>query len=80
MFGYPYRKNTKIANNFGLILGRCPGKDQCPQMLGKKHMEHAQCGKGGVIDKQHSRDELHSIPPGLVFEIFTQLNVGGHGA
>ena len=78
-FGYPYRKNTKLANNFGLILPVCPGRGQCPQMIGKQHLEHAQCGKGGVIDKQHIRDELHSIPEGLVREIFRQLNARGHG-
>ena len=79
-FGYAYRKNTKLANNFGLILPRCPGRGLCPQMIGSKHLEHAQCGKGGIYDKQHIRDELHSIPEGLVREIFRQLNAGGHGA
>ena len=79
-FGYPYRKNTKLANNFGLILPVCPGRGQCPKMIGSKHMEHAQRGRGGVIDKEHTKDELHSIPEGLIREIFRQLNVGGHGA
>ena len=78
-FGYPYSKNTRLANNFGLILPRCPGPGLCPQMIGSKHMEHAQRGRGGVIDKEHTKDELHSIPEGLVREIFRQLNAGGHG-
>ena len=79
-FGYPYRKNTKLANNFGLILPVCPGPGLCPQMFGSKHMEHAQCGSGGVHNKQHTKDELHTIPEGLVREIFKQLNARGHGA
>ena len=78
VFGYPYRKNTMLANNFGLSLPMCPGRGLCPQMIGSKHMEHAQRGRGGVIDKEHTKDELHSIPEGLIREIFRQLNVGGH--
>ena len=79
-FDYPYRKNTKIANNFGLILPMCPGRGQCPQMIGSKHMEHAQRGSGGAVPRDHATDELHTIPEGLVREIFRQLNAGGHGA
>ena len=79
-FGYPYRKNTKLANNFGLILPVCPGKNLCPQMFGSKHIEHAQRGSGGAVPRDHTTDELHTIPQGLIREIFRQLNAGGHGA
>ncbi len=73
-FGYCYRKDTLLSSNFPLVLPRCPGPGLCPQMIGKKHMEHAQRGRGGVINKDHTTDELHTIPEGLVREIFRQLN------
>ena len=78
-FGYCYRKNTRLASNFPLVLPRCPGRGLCPQMIGKKHIEHAQRGRGGVINKNHTTDELHTIPEGLVREIFRQLNAGSDG-
>ena len=80
VFGYPYRKNTKLANNFGLSLPMCPGRGLCPQMIGSKHMEHAQRGSGGVVPRVHTTDELHTIPEGLVREIFKQVNACGDGA
>ena len=79
-FGYPYRKNTNLANNFGLILPVCPGIGQCPQMIGSRHIEHAQRGSGGAVPRDHTTDELHTIPEGLLREMFRQLNARGHGA
>ena len=76
VFGYAYRKNTNLASNFLVSLPTCPGPGLCPQMVGKQHLEHAQ-GGGGIIDKSHSKDELHSIPEGLIHEIFRQLNASG---
>jgi len=72
-FGKLYRKDTRIANSFGLVLPRCPGVGLCPSMIGKRHIEHAQRGGGGVSGRHHSLDELHSIPYGLIDVIFRQL-------
>ena len=44
-------------------------------MIGKKHTEHAQRGSGGVMPRDHTTDELHTIPEGLVREIFRQLQI-----
>ena len=73
-FGTPFRKDTRLANNFGLSLPRCPGAPTCPAMIGSRHAEHAQKGCGGVEPRHKSRDELHAIPPGLVEEILRQVN------
>jgi len=77
-FGYPYRKDTRLANNFGLSLPRCPGAGVCPAMIGQRHGEHAQRGdtgaRAGPMARCKTRDELHTIPPGLVEEILRQLN------
>ena len=73
--GYKYRKNTKFASNFLGKLPICPGPGLCPQMIGKKHIEHAQRGSGGVVPRDHTTDELHTIPEGLVREIFRQLQI-----
>ena len=84
--GYKYRKNTKIASNFLGKLPLCPGPGVCPQMIGNKHIEHAQRGSGGAMPRDHTTDELHTIPEGLVREIFRQLqifrqlNAGSEGA
>ncbi len=72
--GTPYRKDTRLANNFSLSLPCCPGAPTCPAMHGSRHIEHAQKGCGGVEPRHKSRDELHAIPPGLVEEILLQLN------
>ena len=65
-WGFPYRKNTRLASSFALTLPRCPGPGHCPMMVGRSHLEHAQRGRGGHLGtKEHSRDELHRIPPGL---------------
>ena len=49
-YGYPYRKHTWFANNFGLKL-RPQCDATCAQMLGKKHRQHAQKGGGGGGEK-----------------------------
>ncbi len=75
-YGYPYRKDTRLANNFGLSLPRCPGAGVCPAMIGRRHGEHAQCGdtRAGPMARCKTRDELHSIPPALITEILRQVN------
>ena len=72
-YGYNYRKDTKLASNIPLVLPRCPGKGLCPAMCGTRHKEHAQKGGGGSMPRYKSRDELHSIPEGLVCEICRQI-------
>ena len=72
---YKYRKNTKFASNFLGKLPICPGPGLCPQMIGNKHIEHAQGGNGGAIPRNHTTDELHTIPESLILEILSQLNV-----
>ena len=72
-FGYPYRKNTRLASSFLSDLPSCPGPGRCPAMVGRRHLEMAQRGGGGTTNRYHTRDELHSIPEGLVREIFRQL-------
>ena len=74
--GYKYRKNTKLASSSLGNLPICPGPGLCPQMIGKKHIEHAQRGSGGVMPREHTTDELHTIPEGLVKEIFRQTHAG----
>ena len=75
-FGYCYRKNTRLASNFPLVLPRCPGPGLCPSMIGNRHKEHAQKGGGGLEPRHKSTDALHAIPEPLVREILSQLNVG----
>jgi len=74
VWGAPYRKDTRLANNFGLQLPRCPGAPACPAMIGSRHGEYAQCGGGGAEPRHKTRDELHAIPPALVIEMLRQVN------
>ena len=78
-FGTMYRKNTKLANNFGLDLPKCPGMGHCPAMIGKQHREHSQKGGGGCEPRYKTTDELHIIPEGLLLEIFKQLPIPAEG-
>ena len=71
-FGAQYRKHTRLANSFGLVLPKCPGASLCPAMIGKRHVDQAQRGGGGVSGKRHTVDELHSIPGGLCRSVLTQ--------
>ena len=73
-WGFPYRKNTRLAASFLMDLPSCPGPGRCPAMIGRGHLEFAQRGGGGHNNRYHTRDELHRIPEGLVREIFRQLN------
>ncbi len=77
-FGFPYQKNTRLANNFGLALPRCAGVGVCPAMVGRRHGEQAQRGdmgaRAGPMARCKTRDELHSIPPALIEEILRQVN------
>ena len=72
-YSYNYRQDTKLASNIPLVLPRCPGKGLCPAMCGTRHKEHAQKGGGGHQPRYKSRDELHSIPEGLVCEIMARV-------
>ena len=59
-----YRKTTTIETNLEAFVLRAPcgGPACCPQMRGRRHLEHAQRGGGGTEDIYHSRDELHRVP------------------
>ena len=71
-YGYPYRKNTWFANNFKLELKpQCDGS--CGQMQGRRHLQHAQRGGGGVEKTRQSLDQLHSIPDTLCEAILEQF-------
>ena len=76
-FGTLYRKNTRIANSFGLVLPRCSGVGICPAMIGSRHNEWAQRGantkRGAVTQRNHSLDELHSIPSELCRSVLAQV-------
>ena len=70
---HQYRKDTRIANSFGLILPRCQGAGLCPAMIGSRHKEHAQKGGGGTTNRYHTLDELHSIPSSLCRSVLAQV-------
>ena len=77
-FGTGYRKDTRISNSLGLVLPRCPGAGLCPAMVGSRHKEFAQKGvnrlrQGAPEQRNHTLDELHSIPRGLVEDILRQV-------
>ncbi len=72
-YGTAYRKDTRLANNFGLALPRCPGAGACSAMVGSRHAEWSQLGCGGAVSRFKTRDELHAIPGPLVEEIARQL-------
>ena len=69
--GFPYRKHTSIATNLRDFLLRdpCGGAGACAQMIGSRHLAHAQKGGGGVTNAFHSRDELHRIPGELCDDV-----------
>ena len=70
-YGFPYRKHTTIATNMEDFALRpaCGGQGCCPQMRGRRHLDHAQKGGGGVDDTYHSRDELHRVPEELCRDV-----------
>ncbi len=70
-YGYAYRKHTKIASNLVdfFLRAPCGGAGVCAQMVGSRHLAHAQKGGGGVTNAYHSRDELHRIPGGLCDDV-----------
>jgi hypothetical protein len=70
-YGFRYRKHTTIATNMEDFALRppCGGQGCCPQMRGRRHLEHAQKGGGGVDDTYHSRDELHRVPEELCRDV-----------
>ena len=77
-FGMQYRTDARIANSLGLSLPRCPGAGICPAMIGSSHKEWAQKGinikkDGGSSQRNHTLDELHSIPSGLIEDILSQI-------
>ncbi len=72
-YGARYRKDTRISSSLGLMLDRCPGEGRCPAMVGSRHLERAQQGGGGVSNRRHTLDELHSIPRKLVEVILRQV-------
>jgi hypothetical protein len=69
-FGYKYQKHTTIATDAeGFALRPPCGGQGCPQMRGRRHLEHAQKGGGGADNTYHSRAELHRIPQGLCEDV-----------
>jgi hypothetical protein len=77
-YGFPYRKHTTLATNTAIRLRPpCAGAGVCEQMLGTRHLEHAQKGGGGVDNTFHSRDELHRIPEGLCMDVVAFAASGG---
>ncbi len=70
-YGFPYRKHTSIATNLRDFLLRdpCGGAGVCAQMVGSRHLAHAQKGGGGVTNAYFSRDELHRIPGELCHDV-----------
>ena len=78
-FGMPYRKDTRIASSFPLNLPRCLGEGRCQAMIGRSHKEWAQRAinlkrKGAAEQRNHTLDELHSIPCDLIKAILDQLH------
>ena len=77
-FGMPYRKETRIASSFPLNLPRCLGEGRCQAMIGRSHKEWAQRAinlkrKGAAEQRNHTLDELHSIPCDLIKGILSQM-------
>ena len=72
-FGASYRKHTRLANSFGLVLPKCLGAGLCPSMIGSRHMECAQQGNRGHYKNNHTRDQLHSIPSELCRSVLAQV-------
>jgi hypothetical protein len=62
-FDFPYRKNTRLASNYPLVLPRCPGPGKCPQMVGTKHPSW--------VNSIHP-EVSHRIPPALCESILKQ--------
>ena len=78
VFGYNYRKNTRISCSKQLKLPVCGGVGVCHAMVGQqgqrgRHKEHAQRAGGGTLNVYHTLDQLHSIPPGLIELILSQV-------
>ena len=80
MYGFPYRKRTRIWNNVpGLELLNCDG--QCPAMVthasGKRgHRTSAQKGpsRGNDTDVCYRSEDLYRIPPALVETILHAID------
>ena len=69
-----YRKNTRIASNFPLVL-RHSCRGDCDAMEGKRHRTTAQRGpcKGYPSDVDFSVDQLWMIPPELCEMVVNQM-------
>ena len=62
-FGFPYRKHTRLASNYPLVLPICPGPGKCPEMVGTTHPARV----SGM-----NPEVSHRIPPGLCRDILRQ--------
>lgn len=70
-YGMPYRKQTRLWNNFNLKLQVC-NKD-CDFMNGKKHIGSVGNGRKKYTDKNYKREEKYVIPKDLCLEIIKQI-------
>ena len=76
-YGTPYKKQTRLWNNAGLILNTC-NKD-CDFMIGNRHIGSAGCGGKGqghkisYSDKSYSKLEKYAIPEKLCESIIEQI-------
>ena len=65
-YGFPYRKRTRLWNNFDNFAPRCLCCGDCGNFANGKHTKTAQ--------RQHCKlDELYSIPHMLILEIHNHI-------
>lgn len=75
-YGEHYRKQTRLWNNFGLVLKTC--NKNCRFMNGKKHIGSAGNGRKEYTDKNYKREEKYRIPRRLCIDILNQIEELNH--
>ena len=92
MYGFPYRKNTRLATNVKFQPKRCRGDcgfvREVTDAAGRRHKHHLQtakqgysahCKQYGLQAGRHTQDELYRVPEQLVKDILeaaTNQNAG----
>jgi len=71
-YGMKYRKRTRIWNNIHWTP-RPLCKRDCGNVVGRKHVEHAQRGPSKGNSVRHKQTELYMIPTELLTEIFKAI-------